>query len=178
MRKLIVIWLACLIAPALTGLSSSPALAQAFENLDRIDSIVATTVGAQIGQQGGAVAPVDRRLRLAACPQIPTVEGPVFGAAIVRCDRLGWRIRVPLKAAAPAASAYHGAQPASQRVVMVKKGDPVILVAGDATFTVTRNMVADEDGAVGELIQVRADKNSPPVTGRVEADGIIRIPAI
>jgi len=61
---------------------------------------------------------------------------------------------------------------------MVKKGDPVILVAGDATFTVTRNMVADEDGAVGELIQVRADKNSPPVTGRVEADGIIRIPAI
>src|SRR5262245_42590128 len=70
--------------------------AQRFENLDRIDSIVAMTVGANIGEPGGPAAPVDRRLRLAACPSVPSVEGPVFGAAIVKCDALGWRIRVPL----------------------------------------------------------------------------------
>ena len=60
-----------------------PALAQqTFENLDRIDSLVAMTVGADMGEPGGPAAPVDRRLRLAACPTTPTVEGPVFGAAM------------------------------------------------------------------------------------------------
>ncbi|HTH27046.1 MAG TPA: flagellar protein, partial [Sphingobium sp.] len=86
MRKFFVLWI-------LGSLLAGPAFAQGFENLDRIDSLVATTVGADIGQPGGAIAPVDRRLRLVACPQIPAVEGPVFGAAIVRCDKIGWRIR-------------------------------------------------------------------------------------
>lgn len=153
----------------------SHASAQPFENLDRIDSLVATTVGAEIGTPGGAVAPVDKRMKLAPCPQIPSIEGPVFGAAIVRCDRLGWRIRVPLIGAGQAQSGYARPQ---QRVVLVKKGDPVQLVAGDASFSVSRAMVADEDGAIGDMIRVRADKASPPVTGRVEPSGIIRVPSI
>ena len=48
----------------LVGLSAATAQAQQFENLDRLDSIVAMTVGANIGQPGGAVTPVDRRLRI------------------------------------------------------------------------------------------------------------------
>lgn len=87
---------------ALSISASDPALAQQkFENLDRIDSLVAMTVGANMGEPGGPIAPVDRRLRLAACPTTPSVDGPVFGAAIVKCDALGWRIRVPLGAGAP-----------------------------------------------------------------------------
>lgn len=173
MRKLLVTWTLLVLGHVVIGLGASPAFAQDFENLDRIDSLVATTVGANIGQPGGAIAPVDRRLRLAACPQLPAIEGPAFGAAIVRCDRLGWRIRVPLSGAA--AQAYGRPQ---QRVVLIKKGDPVQLIAGDATFTVTKTMIADEDGVVGDMIRVRENKNTAPVSGRVEPNGVVRIPGI
>ncbi len=93
------------LAIALACAAAQPALAQQkFENLDRIDSLVAMTVGANMGEPGGPLAPVDRRLRLAACPTTPSVEGPIFGAAMVKCDALGWRIRVPLVAGAAAAA--------------------------------------------------------------------------
>lgn len=90
---------------AIALVAAQPALAQQkFENLDRIDSLVAMTVGANLGEPGGPVAPVDRRLKLAACPTTPSVDGPMFGAAIVKCDALGWRIRVPLVAGSSAAA--------------------------------------------------------------------------
>ncbi|MEC3950502.1 flagella basal body P-ring formation protein FlgA [Sphingobium sp. HWE2-09] len=184
-----------LAAAALT--SVSPALAQAqgnqkFENLDRIDSLVAMTVGANLGEPGGPASPVDRRLRLAACPTTPSVEGPVFGAAMVQCAALGWRIRVPLVAGASAAAsgpvpraapAYGAAtnrltrpsQVAAKETV-VRKGDPVQLMAGNMAFSVSRMMVADEDGAMGETIRVREDKKSAPIFAQVVEMGVVRIP--
>jgi flagella basal body P-ring formation protein FlgA len=160
---------------------AEPALAQQkFENLDRIDGLVAMTVGANIGEPGGPLAPVDRRLRLAACPGTPNVEGPVFGAAIVKCDALGWRIRVPLAgggaAAAGPATRYGAVARPAQRDMVVKRGDPVQLVAGNADFSVSRLMVADEDGAVGDTIRVREDKKAAPVLAQVVGMGTVRIP--
>lgn len=167
---------------ALPVLAAQPALAQQkFENLDRIDSLVAMTVGANIGEPGGPVAPVDRRLHLAACPSTPSVDGPVFGAAIVKCDALGWRIRVPLGGGAAAAATgpvarYAPAARAVPKEAVVKKGDPVQLMAGNASFSVSRMMVADEDGAVGETIRVREDRKATPVLAQVVEMGIVRIP--
>lgn len=177
-------------AAALT--SASPALAQQkFENLDRIDSLVAMTVGASLGQPGGPAAPVDRRLRLVACPTMPSVEGPVFGAAMVKCDSLNWRIRVPLVAGGaaaasgplPSAASTYGAaarfaRPAqvAVREAMVRKGDPVQLMAGNTAFSVSRMMIADEDGALGETIRVRVDNKSSPVFAQVVQMGVVRIP--
>jgi len=165
----------------LVGLSAATAQAQQFENLDRLDSIVAMTVGANIGQPGGAVTPVDRRLRLAACPGMPQVSGPVLGAAMIECKPLGWRIRVPLAPGGPGAAmpvtqaAYvHGAP--ARREIVVKRGDPVQLVAGGAMFSVSRMMVADEDGAAGDMIRVRQDRKSDPVLAQVEETGIVRAP--
>ncbi|MBB3982424.1 flagella basal body P-ring formation protein FlgA [Sphingobium fontiphilum] len=168
---------------AALGLLAQPALAQQkFENLDRIDSLVAMTVGANLGEPGGPRAPVDRRLRLAACPTTPSVEGPVFGAAMVKCEALGWRIRVPLVAGAAAAAsgpvaryAPAAARPA-QKEAVVKKGDPVQLTAGNSSFEVSRVMIADEDGAIGETIRVREDKRSTPIFAQVVDMGIVRIP--
>lgn len=174
-----------LLAFVAAGIVGNPALAQQkFENLDRIDSLVAMTVGANLGQPGGPAAPVDRRLRLVPCPQTPSVEGPVFGAAVVRCDAVGWRIRVPLiaggaaaMAATPAPTAYGrmAPQPVSREAV-VKRGDPVQLQAGNSYFSVSRMMVADEDGALGEMIRVREDKKSAPVIAQVVDMGIVRVP--
>lgn len=162
------------------ALGASPAIAQQkFENLDRIDSLVAMTVGANQGEPGGPQAPVDRRLRLAACPKTPSVTGPVFGAAVVSCDALGWRIRVAL---VPGTSAAAGppvrqaiVRPVTKEVV-VKKGDPVQLVAGGRLFSVSRMMVSDEDGAMGQMIRVREDKKSPTVLAQVVEMGMVRIP--
>lgn len=181
MRQFLVTWTLAMLGHGLVLLWTSPAAAQGFQNLDQIDSLVASTVGAGIGQPGGPIAAVDRRLRLAACPTLPSIEGPAFGSAIVRCDRLGWRIRVPLAIAAPAyarASAPTPAAVAPTRSILIKKGDPVQLVAGNASFTVSRQMIADEDGAVGDMIRVRQDRTSPAVAGRVEPSGIVRIPGI
>lgn len=173
-----------MIVPALLAIFAQPALAQQkFENLDRIDGLVAMTVGANVGEPGGPIAPVDRRLRLAACPSIPTVEGPVFGAAMVKCDALGWRVRVPLAAgssaaAAPAAGFQRStafARPMAREVV-VKRGDPVELTAGNAAFSVSRQMIADEDGAVGDTIRVREDRKASPVLAQVIGMGMVRIP--
>jgi flagellar basal body P-ring formation protein FlgA len=117
-------WLVVLIGMAL----ALPAAAQQkFENLDRVDGLVATTVGANIGQPGGAVAPVDRRLRLAACPGMPDVSGPMFGAAIVECKALGWRIRVPLAAGgnnAPMTVASQVARPTARPARSSQPGHP------------------------------------------------------
>lgn len=169
-------------------LPGAPALAQQqrFENLDRLDSLVAMTVGAAIGQPGGPVAPVDRRLRLAACPDLPEVTGPAFGAAIVQCKAIGWRIRVPLQpgageasmgmAAARPAAYSRAAAPVVRKEVIIKRGDPVQLVAGGAAFTVSRQMIADEDGAAGDLIRVRNDSKSDPVLAQVMENGIVRVP--
>lgn len=164
-----------------------PMLAQAqqFENLDRLDGIVAMTVGANIGEPGGPAAPVDRRLKLAACPAVPQVSGPVFGAAMVECKAQGWRIRVPLvagssQAAIPAYGNRGGyARPvaaAAKAEPIIKRGDPVQLMAGGSAFTVSRMMIAEEDGAPGEMIRVREDRKSDPVLARVVESGIVRVP--
>lgn len=177
MTRLPLILLAILI-----GFTAGPAMAQQkFENLDRIDSLVAMTVGANLGEPGGPMAPVDRRLRLAACPTTPSIDGPVFGAAIVKCDALGWRIRVPLVAGASAGATgavarYAPATRAVAKEAAVKKGDPVQLMAGNAVFSVSRAMVADEDGAVGETIRVREDRKSAPILAQVVEMGVVRVP--
>ncbi|WP_223262850.1 flagella basal body P-ring formation protein FlgA [Sphingobium sp. SCG-1] len=164
--------------------ATSPAAAQQkFENLDRLDSLVAMTVGANLGEPGGPAAPIDRRLKLAACPRTASVDGPVFGAAIVKCEALGWRIRVPLVAGGFQANVTMPAQravamrPAPSREMVVKKGDPVQLVAGGPAFSVSRLMVADEDGAIGSMIRVRGeDKKASPVLAQVMEMGMVRIP--
>ena len=177
-------------AAALAGAQAAHAQgAQTFENLDRIDSLVAMTVGANLGEPGGPAAPVDRRLRLAACPTTPSVEGPVFGAAMVKCDALGWRIRVPLVGGSAAAASgplprtaaspqNRFARPAvsAPREAVVRKGDPVQLMAGNAAFSVSRMMLADEDGALGDTIRVREDRKSAPIFAQVVEMGVVRIP--
>lgn len=169
-------------AAALLASLPMPAHAQNFENIDRLDSLVAMSVGANRGQPGGQIAPIDRRLRLAACPQAPVVEATQPSYTTVSCAAIGWRIRVPL---APGQQAPMAANmPVSRafstqsQAVVVKKGDPVQLIAGNETFSISRLMIADEDGGVGAMIRVREDKKAAPVLARVEALGIVRVPGI
>lgn len=176
--RAIIAALAMLALAITTGLAV-PARAQSFENLERLDGLVAMSMGANRGEPGGPIAPIDRRLRLASCPTTPTIDGPQMSAAIVSCPAIGWRIRVPLAPAGQvqqAATAQNSA--VSNNSPVIQKGDPVQLIAGGDAFSVSRPMIADEAGAVGAIIRVRQDARAAPVMARVESTGIVRAPGI
>ena len=164
-------------AAPLLALAATPAAAQSFENLARLESGLVAQLGAEIGAPGGPVAPIDRRLRLAACPAPVAYEPPVLGAASIRCAPLGWRIRVPLvRAAAAAPVAAATIQPAALGEIVIRRGDPVEMVAGGRSFTVSSQAIAEQDGRVGARIRVRSSPKSPPVMVEVVREGVVRIP--
>jgi flagellar basal body P-ring formation protein FlgA len=157
----------------------APLLAQAFENLEMLDNRVAAALGANIGEPGGAITPIDRRLRLQACPQPVEVGEPVAGALAVRCVPLGWRIRVsivPSAEARPALAAATPAQPQERAEPVVRRGDQIELVAIATGFTVSTLATADQDGAPGDRIRVRTDRRTAPVIGQVLSDGRVALP--
>jgi flagella basal body P-ring formation protein FlgA len=152
------------------------ARAQAIQDLNEIDILVAATMGAAIGEPGGARAPVDRRLKLKACPVALEVTGPDLGAAAVRCPALGWRIRVPLdltaeRQAASAARPGQARAAAGQGVEAVKRGEPILLTVDRPMFSLSRVMIADKDGRVGEVIPVRDDPRGKPIFVRIVEPG-------
>ena len=159
----------------LSAAASAPALAQQFENLDALDSRIAGALGAGIGESGGAANPLDRRLRLAPCPVPATISEPMQGAVTVRCDAIGWRIRVAVigGGSAPAQAAQAAAvRPAP----VVRRGDQVQIVALAGSFTVSTLGIAEQDGAPGERIRVRTERRTAPFYGQVLADGRVALP--
>lgn len=163
-----------LVVPAL--IQPASAQAQAIQDLNEIDVLVAATMGAGIGEPGGARAPVDRRLKLKACPVALEVTGPDLGAAAVRCPALGWRIRVPLDLAAERAQAaaersLQGRAGAGQGAAAVKRGEPILLTVDRPMFSLSRVMIADKDGRVGEVIPVRDDPKGKPIFVRIVEPG-------
>lgn len=158
------------LASALSAAYAAPAHAQAaaFENLDALESRVEAALGAAAGEPGGPIHAIDSRLRLAACPKPVTIEPPLLGAATVRCEPLGWRIRVPIS------------HPADEIVVTgskpVRKGDQVELQANGGAFTVSVMAIAAEDGALGDRIRVRTDPKAAPLLAEVSGPGRVFLP--
>ena len=72
----------------------TPVFAQAIEDLGQLDGRVQVMTGAAPGQPGGAIAPIDRRLRLIACPQPASIEWSGSDSLAIRCPAVGWRLRV------------------------------------------------------------------------------------
>ena len=154
-----------------------PALAQGFENLEMLDNRVAAALGANIGEPGGATTPIDRRLRLQACPQPVEIGEPVSGALAVRCVPLGWRIRVSIVGAPQASRAAGTPSRAQARAEpVVRRGDQIELVAIASGFTVSTLAVAEQDGAPGDRIRVRTERRTAPVIGQVLEDGRVALP--
>ncbi len=150
------------------------AQAQGFENLTALDMRVSAALGAAIGEPGGAARPIDKRLKLAACPDPVTIDEPALGAVAVRCAALGWRIRVPL--VRPAVEAGSSTVAAAKAEPVIRKGDQVELSASAGSFTVSTIAVAEQDGAPGDRIRVKSDRKAGAVIGVVTADGRVSLP--
>lgn len=142
---------------------ASPAAAAPFQNLDALEARLINALGAGIGEPGGPASPIDRRMKLTTCAEPVTIDPPALGAVALRCPSAGWRIRVPLQRlqgapAGTAATAYSAQAPAKVDPV-VKRGDPVDLIAETGGFSVSVSATAQEDGVPGARIRVKTQQD-------------------
>jgi flagella basal body P-ring formation protein FlgA len=146
------------------------------QDLTQLEQIVVTTLGADVGQPGGPMAPIDRRMRLAACPIGIQIDPPSAGAVTVRCTTAGWRLRVPLmRATGSTASSGTDAGRAATANADVRKGDPVQLVAQGQSYSISVDATAMEDGVIGKRIRVSSVSKGSTLFAEVIDVGRVRL---
>jgi flagellar basal body P-ring formation protein FlgA len=141
-----------------------------FEDLSSLDLAVANATGAPVGRVGGASGPLDRRLRLARCPETAIIDPPQYDSVAIRCISLGWRIRVPLMVAQRQNFAT-----ANTEVIRVRRGDVIDLIYEGEGFAASSSGTAMEDGAEGKIIRVKTSSSASPVNVVVTSAGEGRI---
>ena len=152
--------------------------AAGFQDTRALDAAVAAFTGKPAGEQGGARAAVDARLRLADCPA-PDLswQSERQTAVVVRCAAPAWRIYVPVLAAPAPVRLAAAAAPAARPEPVVRRGDPVTVEARSAGFSITREGVAMGDAAPGARLLVRVDEKRPPVQAVALEPGRVALPA-
>ncbi len=163
--------------------AAAPALAQSVlppaQNLEVLENMVVATLGADVGQPGGPMAPIDRRMSLAACISGVQIDPPTTGAVTVRCPSAGWRLRVPLMRANMTASAGFasstGPSPAASSSSAVRKGDPVQLVAQGRSYSISVDATAMEDADIGGRVRVATRTKGSTLFAEVVDVGRVRL---
>ena len=128
----------------------------AFEDLELLDDRVLS-----VAPQAGAI---DKRLKLAECPDDPIIGPPVGGSVIVRCPALGWRLRVPVKQAQIAEDSGP---------TVIRKGELVECVSGGPGFAVSTMMLALDDAAAGQPVRVKSPTSPIIITAMAKARGLV-----
>lgn len=146
----------------LAVLAPSNGFASAFQSLEAIDARAADVAG-------GPVRPVDRRLKLAACPSTLQADPLSMGAVIVRCVPLGWRIRVLMDGASASTSTS---------TIIIKRGDPVTVNFVAPGFSVTTSGTAESEARAGERVRVRVEQKATPVMGEAINASSVRVVAV
>lgn len=157
-------------------LFAAPAIAQSNRaDLAAIDREVARFTGAAQGQPGGAVLPLDRRLRLAPCTA-PLALGWYGGrqdTVEVACPvQGGWKLYVPLVGSGNGASGVASALPTSSYAIT--RGDQVTITVRSEGFAVSQPGQALESGALGAWIKVRGvSQGAQVLRARVLRPGLV-----
>jgi len=147
-----------------------------YADLSTIDREVAGFTGAEIGQSGGAMTPVDRRLRLAPCgsPLALAWRTQNHESVVVQCGDPGsWRLFVPIKRDPQAMSN------AGTGALVINKGDGISIAVNGDGFSVAQPGEAMEAGAIGSWIRVRpinAKINAEPMRAQVVRPGLVALP--
>lgn len=157
--------------------------AAAFQSTATLDRSVAAFTGRAIGDEGGARAPIDPRLRLASCPTVAlSWRTPAQDAVVVACAGPDWRLFVPVRRVPALAAAPSNAAPVIPRAVVaraepvIRRGDPVVIEAGQAGFAITREGVAQADAAPGARVAIRIAGATAPVQAVAVANGRATLP--
>jgi flagella basal body P-ring formation protein FlgA len=155
----------------------------AFQNVAALDRAVAAFTGRGIGDEGGARAGIDQRLRLQICPTVAlSWRTAAHDAVVVACSGPDWRLFVPVRAppglvaaSPPAAAAAAIVRPVKVDPV-IRRGDPVVIEAGSIGFAISREGVAMGDAAPGARFMVRVDDGKAPVQAMALASGRATLP--
>lgn len=146
-----------------------------YADLASIDREVAGFTGAEIGQSGGAMTPVDRRLRLAPCgsPLSLTWRTQNHESVVVQCGDPGsWRLFVPIKREPQGPGQGLGTP-------VINRGDGISIAVKGEGFSVAQPGEAMEAGAVGSWIRVRpinAKQGAEPMRAQVVRPGLVSLP--
>lgn len=157
-------------------LIAAAAAAGAFADLDAIDRQIAGFTGAPAGTNGGAVTPVDRRLRLQSCRSGLALSWrtTLQDSVVVQCgDANGWRIFVPVRQAPPVAAA--------KAANAINRGDAISIAVTGEGFSVSQPGEALDAGGVGDWIRVRPAiatqrGRTEPLRARVMRPGLVTMP--
>jgi flagella basal body P-ring formation protein FlgA len=163
------------------ALAASPAAAQNFQSTTLIDKAVAGFTGHATGETGGARTPVDTRLKLATCAMVSlNWRTETHDSVVVTCPDPQWRIFVPISMAttvpAPATPITVISAPMAKAEIVIKRGDPVSVVAGDGGFSVTRDGIATTDAAAGARVLIRVQDGKAPIQAIAVEPGKAMIP--
>lgn len=160
-------------------MAATPLSAQALppaQNLDQLEQMVVASLQAGVGQPGGPMAPIDRRMRLAACPNGIQIDAPSAGAVTVRCTTAAaWRLRVPLMRGGAAVANGGNGQAGSLGNAVIRKGDPVQLIAQGPAYSISVDATAMEDGNIGNRIRVTSASKGSTLFAEVVDVGRVRL---
>lgn len=135
-----------------------------WQTIDVLTDMVANAMGRN-------ATPVDRRIKLARCPEQASVTAIDAQTLAVRCASLGWRLRVPMTApagAAPVAASF--ARPAASAPV-IRRGDNVRVTIDTESYSISYAAVATQDGRVGETIALRGSDAKSLLSATVTGPG-------
>lgn len=160
-------------------LLAAAAAAATFTDTAALDAAAAAFAGAPLGAEGGPLSPIDARLRLSPCASDPTLSwrSARRDAIVIQCpDAGGWRLYVAVRLAAapassPGAAAPGLAAPTARAEAVIRRGDPVSIIAEQAGFSVSTDGVAVADAAPGARVQIRVEGRRNPVQAVAVAPG-------
>lgn len=124
--------------------------------------MLAAALAAQIAAFTGQPVTLDPRLAQPDCATAPAIAWvpPRRGAVSVSCASPGWRLFVPVGAAAPA-------------VPVVRRGDIVAVVAGGPGFRISVAAIAEADAAPGARLRLRNRATGKRLQAELRDDGQI-----
>ncbi len=159
------------LAAGLAVCAATPVKAQQanedWQTIDVLTDMVANALGR-------TATPVDRRIKLARCPEQASVTAIDAHTLAVRCTSLGWRLRVPMTGPAntivtPAAYAKPATAP------VIRRGDNVRVTIDTESFSISYAAVATQDGRVGETIGLRGSDAKSLISATVIGPGRARL---
>ena len=127
---------------------------------------------------GRTATPIDRRIKLARCPEQASVTAIDAQTLAVRCASLGWRLRVPMSGpagAATTAAAFAAPASASASAPVIRRGDIVRVSVETESFSVSYSATAAQDGRVGESIALRGTDAKTTLSAIVTGPGRARL---
>lgn len=152
--------------------------AVSFQDIGGLDRAVAAFTSRPIGAEGGARTAIDSRLRLAPCSTVALAwRTESHDAVVVSCSGPDWRIFVPvIRPLAAPPTAARPALVAAKAEPVIRRGDPVVIEAGSAGFSISREGVALGDAPPGGRFMVKVDDAKGPVQAVALESGRATLP--